>query len=583
MSRKFFLKRLKNYFTILMTPTLVLFLLFFCIMGNSQIRNLNTTSGNTLENMNETFDLITANSFYQQDLMTLNPQLSLSLRKILLFEATNYTDYVFLNSMKTILNSATKSHPFIQSIYLSLNQYDNFFSSDKGICSLYHYYDTSWYDIYRQLPEDTSNYITHRTIPANGSKKETEVMTFYQKMTYLDGVIVSNIPLEAFLGSMKSIFPIWENYFFILNTDHDILLSHTNAQNSSLNFADHFHKTGELSVENEWIVIDGRLFLKNAPSNQDYALTFLLLTPAGEVVRNTLNNLTWFLAVIMANCIFVFVLSLKTTRDNFSQIRYIIDLFDNAEKGIIPGDNSCPRTVENEYDLILNNVVRMFLNTTFLNSQLAEQRYKKQVVELAALQLQINPHFMVNTLQTLNFEVYKEVQKPTSVNKIINNLSDILKYSLMPAEIPVTIWDELNNIHKYVEIQKYRFPDCFLVYEDVDDAILQLPLKRLLLQPLVENSISHGIRPASRFGYVKIRIFIRQQKIHVSIIDNGIGINRSELKKLRENLLKDIPTEGIGLDNVNKRLVLNYGPESCLRILSHQGLGTCISFTIPVS
>ena len=190
---------------------------------------------------------------------------------------------------------------------------------------------------------------------------------------------------------------------------------------------------------------------------------------------------------------------------------------------------------------------------------------------------------MVNTLQTLDFEVYKEVKKPTPVNTIIKNLSDILKYSLAPVDVPVTIDDELKNIRKYVQIQKYRFPDRFVVYEDAEDEIMSLPFKRLILQPLIENSITHGLRPVSGYGYIKIRIFVRNNRIRVSVIDNGVGMSRLKLKSLRENLSQDTSAGRIGLDNVNKRLILNYGVESRLRILSHEGLGTAISFSSPIS
>lgn len=582
MIRRFFLKRLKNYFTILMIPTLVLFVFILFMTANSRIHSINATSQNALENMDETFDLITANCFYQQDLMTLNPQLSLSLRKIFLFKTSNYSDYVFLNSMQTILNSAAKSHPFIQSIYLFLNQYDSFFSSNKGICSLQSYYDISWYDIYTQLPDNVTYYIVPRRIPASGNSGAIDVMTIYQKMSYLDGIIVANIPIDTFLSNMKNIFPVWENYFFILNADNDILISNADMGGTSADFVDYFQKTQPFSKKGSWTIVNGTIFMKNTIHNDNYGLTFVLMTPLSAVIQNIMNDLTWPLIIIIANSILVFILSLTTTKSNFSQIQYVIDLFDDAEKGILPTNDSHKQNVENEYDLILNNVIRLFLNTTFLNSQLAEQKYKKQVAELRSLQLQINPHFMVNTLQTLNFEVYKELKKPTPANTIIENLSDILKYSLAPVNAPVTVADELKNIRKYVQIQKYRFPDRFVVYEDAEDEIMSLPFKRLILQPLVENSITHGLRPASGYGYIKIRIFVRNNEIHVSVIDNGIGMSHLKLKSLRESLSQDTSTGCIGLDNVNKRLILNYGTESRLRILSHEGLGTSISFSIPI-
>ena len=188
---------------------------------------------------------------------------------------------------------------------------------------------------------------------------------------------------------------------------------------------------------------------------------------------------------------------------------------------------------------------------------------------------------MINTLQTLDFEVCKLAQGSSAANTIISNLSDILSYSLADPQVSVTIGDEITYIHKYVEIQKYRFLDSFYYFEEIDNSVLPHEFKRLLLQPLLENSISHGLRPANRQGMVKIKIFQREGWIHVSVTDNGVGIPRDRLASLRADLVSDTSTR-IGLDNVNKRLTLTYGSESALHIHSKEGLGTCVFFHIPV-
>ena len=131
---------------------------------------------------------------------------------------------------------------------------------------------------------------------------------------------------------------------------------------------------------------------------------------------------------------------------------------------------------------------------------------------------------------------------------------------------------------------KYRgsaFPTVFIYFEEIDNSVLPHAFKRLLLQPLLENSISHGLRPGNRQGMVKIKIFKRDDWIHISITDNGVGIPKDKLQKLRSDLMSDASMR-IGLDNVNKRLTLTYGSESALHIYSKEGLGTCVFFRIPV-
>ena len=306
------------------------------------------------------------------------------------------------------------------------------------------------------------------------------------------------------------------------------------------------------------------------------------LVPVSAIILYCAQNLLLPLIMLLFALFIIFLFSYQITRDNFRQIQSVINLFGNAEKGIYPTEKDSPADQpDDEYSLIMNNVIRIFLNTTFLNSQLAEQKYKKQAAELSALQLQINPHFMVNTLQTLDFEVYKIAGGPSTANTIISNLSDILSYSLANPQVSVSIQDEITYIHKYVEIQRFRFPDSFYYFEEIDNSVLPHAFKRLLLQPLLENSISHGLRPGNRQGMVKIKIFKRDDWIHISITDNGVGIPKDKLQKLRSDLMSDASMR-IGLDNVNKRLTLTYGSESALHIYSKEGLGTCVFFRIPV-
>ena len=115
-----------------------------------------------------------------------------------------------------------------------------------------------------------------------------------------------------------------------------------------------------------------------------------------------------------------------------------------------------------------------------------------------------------------------------------------------------------------------------------DADTLALPFKRLLLQPLVENSISHGIRPSAKPGRIMVRIFIRDTRLVVQCADNGVGIPPEKLEALRNSLNMNENGRSIGLNNVNRRLVLNYGDGSALRLFSLPGYGTGVMFTIPL-
>ena len=200
--------------------------------------------------------------------------------------------------------------------------------------------------------------------------------------------------------------------------------------------------------------------------------------------------------------------------------------------------------------------------------------------ELKALQLQINPHFLFNTLQSVELQARKILGRENDMSRILQNVSDILKYSLQSAKRTVTVETEIRYLKKYVEIQRFRFGETFIVYYEVDEKALQGQVFKLMLQPLVENSILHGVRNLERTGYIKVKILRRGEELVCSVTDNGRGFSRERINELYERI-HDEQSESIGLTNVNRRLKLTYGESSELKIRSKAGMGTDILFRIP--
>jgi sensor histidine kinase YesM len=366
-----------------------------------------------------------------------------------------------------------------------------------------------------------------------------------------------------------------------LNDKKEILVSNSVGDQKGEGFRKALlDKVSGPGANGKWTGIDGENYLICQAEYEDYALD-LVSVVSDKALWEQLNPVLWTLALaFLVNCFIVVLLAYVVTRRNFNQISYVIDTFNKAELGIYP-EESAKGKINDEYDLIMNNIVNMFINTTYLNSQLEQKQYKQKVAELTALQAQINPHFLFNTLQTINFELLRrQNEEMAGVSTIIQELSEILKYALMPSTQLVPLKQEIEYLKKYIEIQKYRFSDMLVVYYQVEDSIQDHPVSRLILQPLVENSILHGVRYIDKTGYIKVKILRRQDALCFSVTDNGIGMDRQEVLKLEQQIMDENGT-GIGLANVNQRLRLNYGEDSRIRIRSKKGRGTSVSFQIP--
>lgn len=576
MMKKFFFKRLKYYFLLMLFPTLILLLVSVTTTVRQENRALSALADTHLSNVQQNLDLVISNALYQHDLMSSNPQLNLALQKVLLFSAMDYSDYIFSNSMKAILSSIAKSHPYISSIYLYLDDYTDFFASGKGVCYLDDYYDTSWYSSYLTLPASETLWIESRTVQEFSFEEPREIITVYQRMTYSKGVIVVNIDIEEFREILSSMLTLPQESVHVFNGSQKLLvsteLSEDTADLSALLSA------GELP-SHKWMRTDSGFGMATVRYFSDFDLYLVSWMGVGAIADKLLELGKWLSLVFLFNCLLIFFLSYETTRRSFTQINHVITSLQNAENGIFPQHGEVPS--QDEFGVIMNNVISLFLNTTFLNSQLQEQKYEKEAAQLHALQLQINPHFLFNTLQTLNMEALKlSGGLPSAVNRMIEQLSDILKYSLADPKQPVCLEEEIAYLKKYVSIQNYRFADQFVIYYEVDGELSSLPFMRLLLQPLIENSMHHGIRPRREPGFIKLKIFRRSGRIHFAVVDSGVGMTKERVRQLYDRIC-DSSSLNIGLTNVNRRLVLSYGPASALRIQSRPGWGTCISFSIP--
>lgn len=218
--------------------------------------------------------------------------------------------------------------------------------------------------------------------------------------------------------------------------------------------------------------------------------------------------------------------------------------------------------------------------------QLSERKFRLKTMQLLALQSQINPHFLYNTLETINWKILSLTKKPSQANQMVENLSDILKYCLDDPLKTVTLDDEIKNTISYVEIQRVRYRDKFDVLWEYNEDETSIKVIKLILQPIIENCIYHGIKEKDGKSLIKIKIFKIQCQLKISVIDNGLGICDENLKIIRQNLeqkddFNNDFTSHIGLYNINKRLKLNYGEEYGVIIRSRQGVGTVVQLRIP--
>ena len=201
--------------------------------------------------------------------------------------------------------------------------------------------------------------------------------------------------------------------------------------------------------------------------------------------------------------------------------------------------------------------------------------------ELNVLHAQINPHFLFNTLNTIISLIR---MNPDLARHVTTQLGTFMRLNLkITASRLITIRQELDLLNAYLEIMKVRFDDQFTISTDIDPGVESHLIPPCTIQPLAENSIVHGLQHRTCGGLIHIAVKKDDGKIRISVEDNGVGIPEDLLGKLGNTQMSGSHGNGIGLYNINQRLISLFGPESALAIANKPEGGCIISFTIPVS
>lgn len=217
----------------------------------------------------------------------------------------------------------------------------------------------------------------------------------------------------------------------------------------------------------------------------------------------------------------------------------------------------------------------------------------KTEAELHALQNQINPHFLYNTLEIIRSRAM--VQGCEDVAEMVEALALQFRYCINHSGEMATLEQELDNVHNYLLIQRYRYGDRFVYHEIIHDEqgeLLRNRLPVMTLQPLIENALVHGVNPRIEGGSITLRIYPSKHRLHIAIEDDGVGIPEEELREVRQALQKNEEAEykkvkgkrslGIAMRNVNQRIRLYFGTEYGVDIISTRGVGTSVYVTLPL-
>ncbi len=541
-------------------PVLLLGLTAFQITQAYVKDELQKSNQNILEQIREKLEMIVGDISSVNLTFSSNPVMTSMLRQAVnVGEPSSEvitTNAILLN----ILVTTAAARPYIDSIYIYItNPGRNFITSTGGLESAATYTDTSWLDSFqRRRADPVAFWSERRSIQRYTFEQPTEIITFYQKFFSADGLAVLNVSRRYLVDQIESLQLAAGQRILVMDGNRDLVLATGEAPDSPPTDIRSLIDRPEASFTT---AIDGKpLFVTKLVADK-FGWAYLSMTPLSSMYTMP-RRMGRSLA-----------LALLITRRTYRHVSSVMAVLDSAESGgELP---PMPRVVRDEYDYIIQSILRNYIAQTSLKRELAEKQLRMRILELVALQTQITPHFLVNTLKAIFWMSFRLTGSNNEVCRMVENLSSILSYALVRDRNVVSLAEEIRATRDYVAIERTRYQDKFDVAWTVPEAASRFATIRLLIQPLVENAIRHGLARRSGKGRIEIRIEERDDHLELTVADNGVGIEADRLTELNRRLASPVDaSEHIGIQNCSRRLALEFGEPSGVRLESEPNKGT---------
>lgn len=304
----------------------------------------------------------------------------------------------------------------------------------------------------------------------------------------------------------------------------------------------------------------------------------VLAIPRDYYMRDITKLKNVIIPITLTTAFLTAMLSILVSRGITRPIRFLSGAMENFGQGNF--DINCQVDSEDEIGRLSHTFNQMVMDMNSLVNTVYEQKVMKQEAQMKSLQMQINPHFLYNTLDTINWMA--RIRHVDEIGDMVAALSNMMRYSLEKKSF-VRLGEEVKSLKDYIAIQNYRYRDKMVAEIEIDESLMSLYIPRLLIQPILENAIVHGIEEKLDKGHILVAARREDEDLYIQIMDDGVGMTEETMSHiLREDYsMKKSGHTSIGVVNVNRRIQMIYGKDYGLLVQSVLGAGTKITIHIP--
>lgn len=392
------------------------------------------------------------------------------------------------------------------------------------------------------------------------------------------GILTVDVDINEFANIITRLKPSTNSSIFIIDENNNIIISPEKSElGRSLTGKLYISKINSIksSGYNSFVEdIDNSSMLVAFKKIENINWTIIALSPMSDIngELNAFNRIVLIVIIICAVLAFGMVLYLA---DNISYpIRKIVKSMAVVRNGNF--DISIEYKRNDEFAYLINTYKKMISDINDLVHKLYVSEKNKREAELKLLQAQINPHFLYNTLDSINWLSLK--YKANDISTMVTSLSDFFRYSLSKGNNIISLGDEIKQVESYLIIQKIRFKDKFDYTFDFSADIVEFLTVKLVMQPIVENSILHGIQNKSEKGTISITLENIDGIIEIIVIDDGIGADVDLLNSILEG---PVVTSSFAISNVNERIKHFFGEQYGIKFYNNKESGLKVIIRFP--
>ncbi|MCQ6264080.1 sensor histidine kinase [Fictibacillus sp. WQ 8-8] len=524
-------------------------------------------------------------SYYQQKLLReMNEQISMqkkSIEEVTLVMSRNrdlqeylqgqevedkYTAYRQISKINSSFLNIAFSLPTIDSIQVYLDYPP--VKEKVGPIRYYSYKQNKNTDWLKPLKDSDSSWLSKHTIQSAQGK--TPVISFARKVYTADqkaaAILIVNMKATSFKrlikGDNKKV-----NRLLIDSSGNAITFNGNLKTDDYLSILEELNKNPDLNLNadgftryKENFVVWSKLF------NTGWLL--LEVTPWGEVSKGSKQLATLLFSIGMITIGLIIILTLYLSNQFTKPIKILMN---NMDSFSLNKEEDLPHDYKNEFGSLFRGYKKLIMNIKKLYQDLEREFHYKRKAEVAALQANINPHFLYNTLDQLNWMAIEEGQG--KISQVLELMGKMFRIGLSNGESLIRIKDELIHLESYLQIQQIRLGHHFHYRIDIPEKDKHCYIPKLTLQPFVENAIMHGLHDRES-GLITFKMYEVQNDLYIVIKDDGIGIKAESEKKHNK-------TGGYGIKNVRERLVAYFGEEYTVSLYGVEGVGTTVMIKIP--